>query len=89
MAKVSWVKAKHERASQVGWRCELCKVALTHRTAIGHHRIPRSVGGKNTTDNLELRCRECEALDPHTKAKRGGRRKKKRPKRGYVVQRHN
>lgn len=58
----SWQDLRLERIARIG-RCERCGYDTEPQILNAHHRIPRSRGGVDTDDNMELLCPNCHAIE--------------------------
>ena len=57
----SWRPCKCNRAKEVGWVCEECGASReSGATIVGHHIVPKSSAGQNSSNNCRLRCDLCE-----------------------------
>lgn len=55
------------------WRCEVCKREWKNGWMLEfHHKIPTSIGGKDTYENMEILCRECH-LQRHIELRHMGK----------------
>jgi len=52
----AWSNAKNAKIARNGAICEICG----REGNIGHHIVPRSKGGTDCYNNLEIRCSSCE-----------------------------
>lgn len=58
---------------EVGWKCEVCGRRWKDGWLLeAHHKIPSSMGGKDTRDNFQLLCVSCH-MAAHEDIERKGR----------------
>ena len=53
---------KHRLLRRQGWRCALCELPLTMKTATLDHITPRARGGLNTFANVQVLCVGCNGF---------------------------
>ena len=59
---MSWRQIRKEILIRDKWRCCYCNQPIKGRNAHVHHKLPRALGGADTSYNLISLCAGCHSL---------------------------